>query len=245
MNPGKEKNTFTNLESNFFLQKLFDNMKRNRQLEILKYNKKLQKKLNLTLNDYKEYSQIYTPIEIEMKLSKLKYHYEFISNLPSESCHIYFDDSKEEVKRNYLVENDKVEKIRIIIDYPVFFQDCLFAKADFISSITFKKFYRNNITNLSLMFFGCSSLKEINFLSFNTENVTSMRSMFYLCTSLEKLDLSKFNTKNVTNMAAMFNGCSSLKELNLSNFDTNNVTDMSGMFFGCSSLIKIKNKKSI
>ena len=43
--------------------------------------------------------------------------------------HIYFNDNKEEIKRNYLNENDNVSKIKIIIDYQVksfmyLFEDC-------------------------------------------------------------------------------------------------------------------------
>ena len=34
----------------------------------LLYNKKLQKRLNININDYKDYSQLYSPIEIELKI---------------------------------------------------------------------------------------------------------------------------------------------------------------------------------
>ena len=43
-----------------------------------------------------------------------------------------------------------------------------------IESINFKKFYRNNITDMSCMFRGCSSLKDLNLKNFNTNNVTNM-----------------------------------------------------------------------
>ena len=33
--------------------------------------------------------------------------------------HIYFDDNKEEIKRNYLKENENVDKLNIIIDYQI------------------------------------------------------------------------------------------------------------------------------
>ena len=39
-------------------------MNKKKSLEIAKYSKKLQNKLNLSIKDYKEYSEIYTPIEI-------------------------------------------------------------------------------------------------------------------------------------------------------------------------------------
>ena len=33
--------------------------------------------------------------------------------------HIYFNGNKEEIKRNYLNENENVSKLKIIIDYQV------------------------------------------------------------------------------------------------------------------------------
>ena len=81
-----------------------------------------------------------------------------------------------------------------------------------------------------------------NLSNFNTNNVTNMSYMFYRCSSLKELNLSNFNTNNVTNMGLMFFGCLSLKELNLSNFNTNNVTEMRGMFWGCSEQFQNKIK---
>ena len=59
---------------------------------------------------------------------------------------------------------------------------------------------------------------NIDLSNFNTNNVTDMSLMFYKCSSLKELNLNNFNTNNVTNMRWMFSGCSSLKELNLKNF---------------------------
>jgi len=38
---------------------MFNIMKKNKSLGIMKYNKKLQKRFNLNINDYKEFSIIY------------------------------------------------------------------------------------------------------------------------------------------------------------------------------------------
>ena len=80
-------------------------------------------------------------------------------------------------------EEDKVTKIKIIIDYQVKSFKGLFSLCECIESINFKKFYRNNIDNMGDMFYGCSSLKELNLNNFNTNNVTDMRSMFYGCSN--------------------------------------------------------------
>ena len=199
------KDIFKNLKNDYFLQKLFHNLLKKKSLNILKYNKNIRKRINISIKDYKEYSEL---IELEIKTVNNKYGKFINMNEGDEKYyHIYFNDNKEEIKRNDLNENDNVSKIKIIIDYQVKSFEKLFYYCECIEYINFKKFYRNNINNMGYMFYGCSSLKELN--------------------------LSNFNTNNVTNMRGMFCECSSLKELNLSNFNINNVTDMFGVFFGC------------
>ena len=191
-------------------------------------------KKDLSVNDYKDCSQLYSPIKIELKLVE-NYYGKFINipNKQEEYYHIYFDNLNKEIKRNYLKEKEKVKIIKIIIDYQVISFRKLFDNCECISSIIFVKFNRINITDMSHMFYGCSSLKEINFSNFNTNNVTKMSSMFCKCSSLKEINLSNFNTNNVTNMNFMFAECKKLKALNLFNFNTNKVKNMSYMFADC------------
>ena len=93
--------------------------------------------------------------------------------------HIYFDNSKEEIKRNYLNENEIVKIINIRIDYQVKSFEELFYYCKCISSIIFNKFYRINITDMNGMFSHCSSLKDLNFFNYNTDNVTNICGMFH------------------------------------------------------------------
>ena len=228
-------NLINDINSKYIIQKIFDNLIKLKTLEIIKYNKKIQNRLNLNINYYKEYSGLNTPIEIE--IIPVDSNYDTFINIPKEDelyYHIYFND-KDEIKRNKIKKKDNDNKIKIIIDKQVksfykLFENC------YIKYINFKKFYRYNIINMSYMFDGCSSLEELNLPYFNTNNVNNMSCMFLGCSTLKELNLSNFNTNNVTDMSCMFLGCSSLKELNLSNFNTKNVTNMSSMFSGCSSL---------
>ena len=195
-----------NINSKYILSKIYNNMTKKKKLEIVKYNKKVQNRLDLGIKDYKEYSETYSSIEIEIIPTKGKYgKFMNIFNKNDELFyHIYFNDNNEEIKDKYEIkEEDKVTKIKIIIDYQIKSFNSLFKWCECIESINFKKFYRNNITDMSWMFLGCKSLKELN--------------------------LNNFNTNNVTKMGYMFCGCSSLKEINLNNFNTNNVTNMSGI----------------
>ena len=233
----KSKNKIKKLKSDYFLVKLFSFMRRGISLKVVKYNHNIQKRLNIDINTYKEYTEIYSPIEIEIIPTKNEIG-DFI-NIDEENknfFHIYFNDNKEkEIERTKLYPEDKVSKINVIIDYQIKSFSKLFQYCDCVESINFKKFYRNNIDDMSSMFYGCT-ITKLDLSNFNTNNVTNMSKMFGLCSYLSELNLSNFNTDNVTNMRGMFSSCSALRELNISNFRTNNVTDMSEMFYNCSSL---------
>ena len=232
-NKSKNNNFIINIKSIYILKQIFDKIKQRKFLELIRYNKIIQNRLNKDINDFiKEYSKI----EIEL-IPKEKIYGEFINIYYDKTYyHIYFNNNKKEMKRNFISEDDYVRKIKIILDYEVKSLFTLFQDCECIKKINFIKFYRNNITNMSYMFNNCSALEEINFNEFKTENVINMSNMFDGCSSLIELDLSNFNTNNVSNMSFMFYECFSLKKINLINFNTNKVTNMSFMFRGCSAL---------
>ena len=234
----KSKNILRNIKSDYILQIIFDNLQKEKFLDIIKHNKKAQIRLNLTIKDYKDFSEIYSPIEIELIPLENKYG-DFINILNKEEesyFHIYFNDDKDEIKRNHLNEIDKVTKIKIIIDYQIksFFQ--LFFRCKCIKSINFKKFHRNNINNMSCLFYECSSLNELNIFNCKTDNVIDMSYMFAYCSALKELNISRFNIIKVINMSFMFYKCSSLKEIIISNGDfDNNIIYKSYIFFNSKS----------
>ena len=127
-NPSKENESakpnpiLDNLKGDYFLQKLYDNIQKKKKLEIVKYNKKIQNRLNLGVKDYKEYSETYSSIEIEIVPTNGKYgRFIYIINENDKLYyHIYFNDDKEEIKNKYTIKKkDKVKRIKIIIDYQV------------------------------------------------------------------------------------------------------------------------------
>jgi len=234
----KSKNKLHKIRSKYILKIIFDHLPQKNYLGVINYNKETQKRLKVNIKDYKYYSEKFTPIEIEIKPVQDKFG-KFINienNSDEKFYHIYFNNSKEEIKRYCINKEDKAKSIKIIIDYQVNSLYKLFFNCTCIKSIDFKKFYRINIINMSKMFSRCSSLNEINFYKFNSINVNDMSDMFSGCSSLLAINLSKFNTKNVKNMGDMFYGCRTLEKLNLSNFNTDKVTKMNYMFYDCSSL---------
>ena len=241
----KSKNKFINIKSDYILKKLFANMQKRITLKIIKCNINIQKRLNININNYKDFSEKFSSIELE--IIPIQNEFGSFINIEKEEdkkyYHIYFNgNKKKEVKSTSLEKNHKVSKINIIIDYQITSFKNLFILCRCIESINFKKFYRNNITNMNSMFAECTSLKEINLDNLKTDNVIDMNCMFSGCSSLKKLNLTNLNTNSVTDMSSMFCGCSSLEELNLTNFNTNNVENMTCMFAGCSSLKKLNLK---
>ena len=247
----KSKNNIINMiKSKLILKQIFNILTKNRFLLIIRNNKELQNKLNINIYNYKEYSEIYTKIIIEIIPVPNKYG-KFINFVNKELIplyHIYFNDRTKETDRNKrknysIYKKDKITKIKIIIEHQVKSFYKLFYDCKCIGSLRFIKFSRNNINNSSNMFFGCTLLKEIDLSNFKTENIKDMSYMFYKCESLQNLNLINFDTSNVTKMNYMFFRCLSLQELDLSNFNTTHVTDMSYMFFECQSLIKLNVSK--
>ena len=91
----------------------------------------------------------------------------------------------------------------------------------------------SDVTDMSDMFFDCSSLTTIPLL--DTSNVTNMSDMFFNCSSLTTIPL--LDTSGVTIMSGMFTGCSSLTTIPL--LDTSGVTIINHMFNGCRNLTTV------
>ncbi|MDO4715073.1 MAG: BspA family leucine-rich repeat surface protein [Bacteroidales bacterium] len=92
------------------------------------------------------------------------------------------------------------------------------------------------VTDMSLMFGNCISLKSLDVTSFNLNEVTNMSRMFYACFSLTGLDLPSLEVPKLTDMSAMFVNCKSLSYLDLSSLEAPKLTDMSAMFANCGNL---------
>ena len=121
------------IKSRYILSKIYDNMSKKKKLIIVKYNKRIQNRLNLSIQDYKEYCEI----EIEIIPIKDKYgKFIYIKEKDKLYYHIYFNDNKKEIKNKYEIkEGDKVKKIKIIIDYQIKSFEKLFYDCECIESI--------------------------------------------------------------------------------------------------------------
>ena len=145
------------IRSNYILKKIVLSLKPKNYLSLMKYNKKIQKKLNISIKDFKIYNQI------EIELIPIK---DIIDNIPrtvinyeeknKKYFHIYCDNKRKRV--NYIKLKDNISKIKIIIDNEIKSFRGLFENCDYISSINFIKFNRKDIIDMSYMFSKCKNL---------------------------------------------------------------------------------------
>ena len=232
MEKTNSNNYLSNIKSKYIVINIFDILLKKKSFEIIKYNKTLQNKIDIDINTYKEYSTT----EIEINLAKNIYG-NFINMTEKKEpyFHIYFNNSRKEMKKYSINDKDKIKKIKILIYKKKIKTKGLFQDCKCIESISIKS-YRSIFNDMKYLFNNCTSLKRIEFIHINTENTYDMSGMFNHCISLEEIIFSDFKTEKVTSMNGMFSGCTSLKSLNLSTFNTENVKDMSFMFNYCQSL---------
>ena len=134
----KAKANIENIKSKYILQKILNNLETKRRLNLIRFNKDIKKRLDINIYDYKEYSEI----EIEIKLVNNKFgKFINIEKKDEKYYHIYFDNNKKEEKNtHYINKDEKIENIKIIIDYHIQSFEDLFDSCDCIESINFKKF---------------------------------------------------------------------------------------------------------
>ena len=183
-NNSKKTISLRDVKSNFILKQIFGNLNRNKFFNIIRYNKEIQKRLDIDINDYKnEYSKI------EIEIIPIENNYAFFINYITDKSyyHIFINDNKEEFKRNYFFRSDNVKKIKVILDHEIKSFSGLFKNCLYIKKITFTKFNREDIKDMSHMFSDCNLLEEIVFSNFKTNNVKNMESMFYRCSAIKEL----------------------------------------------------------
>ena len=135
----KINNILKNIKSKTILRKIILLFQYRKLLAIINYNKEFQNKLNINIDDYKDYYEKHSAIEIEI----IPDIYGKFINIPKEEesyYHIYFNDDKDEIKRNYTERKEIIKIIKIIIDDQVESFSKLFEDCRCIKSINFKKF---------------------------------------------------------------------------------------------------------
>ena len=66
-------NQLRNLKSHYILKIIFEYMTERKSLETIRYNKNIQKRINININHYKAYSEKYSSIELDIIPMKGEY----------------------------------------------------------------------------------------------------------------------------------------------------------------------------
>ena len=222
------------IKSKYIIKRIFENINKKKYLQLIKYNKTLQDKLNKSIKSYIEYNQIeilLIPVSEEKKKTII-----FNREIKIKPfTHFYINGSNNEYI-SYDFDTKDIFTIKMIIDFNLKSLKGLFKNYESLKEINIIKCNRKDIKNMSEMFYGCKNLDKLNITNLKTDKVTDMSYMFSGCLSLENINLLNFDTSNVTNMQNMFERCTKVEELNLYNFDTSNVIYMNDMFYECKSL---------
>ena len=90
-----EEQGLRNLKSDYFIQKFFGYMIERKYLETIRYNKSIQKRINVNINHYKAYAEKYSSIELDIIPKKGEYgQFININEEDKKYFHIYFNDNK-------------------------------------------------------------------------------------------------------------------------------------------------------
>jgi hypothetical protein len=102
-------NLLLKIKSAYILREIFDYFDEIKLLNIVRYNKILQDKFEKSIKDYRIRNDIIIEL-IPFKFSK-DTDKKFINiNSEENHYHIYFNDSQNEIKRNYFTKDDDVKK---------------------------------------------------------------------------------------------------------------------------------------
>ena len=133
-------NQIKKVKSHYIIQLIFEYMTERKYLETIRYNKSIQKRMDININHYKAYSEKYSSIELDIIPMKGENGKFIRSNEEDKKYfHIYFNDNKKK-EITSLYKDDNVSKISIIIDYQIKSFLELFDNCKCIESIKFNKF---------------------------------------------------------------------------------------------------------
>ena len=222
----KNKNLLNIIKSKFILKKIIDPILRIKKYNLVKYNKKLQKKLNMKLSEYEILSKICSDfkkkqvIDLQLTIDSMftneTFAEEYIKNIVGKGYvlkkvynNIEIDpyDTKKEKYILYTIQkgcSNFVKKITVIYKFLVLGEKNMNnnQQDDYSELIRFISKFRDRKLNI------CSKKKII-------ENKIEV-----------KIEPKNENFKIGTNM---FKGCKNITVIDLSNCNNKNVTDMSGM----------------
>ena len=97
-NQADKPSLLDNIKSKYILKLIFRYTHNRQLLKIIKFNNKIKKRADISIDNYIEYAKLYSPIEIELKTTKAEYDkFMNIYNQKQEKYyHEYFNNEEKE-----------------------------------------------------------------------------------------------------------------------------------------------------
>ena len=236
-NNNENKNTceINNIKSIWVKKKILNNITERNKLNLIKYNKALQKNLKKNIDDYKRFKYIIIYVEgIDKDIT-------FTNKNKFDDKKIIIRDTNVSRFKKILIEPT------VLVRYFSDFKKSLFSNLNGIVSVRIIKCYYDSSysTSLSLnfsnLFSGCTNLKKVIIQDDNKFFLDNAVEMFKDCINLEYIEgLNNLNTYGAVKIKGLFQNCMSLKYIKgIERWNLWYVRDMSSMFEGCSSLISL------
>ena len=166
----KNRSLIDNIHSKYILKVIFGYIIKRHSFQIIRYNKTIQRKADITLEDYHKQYKLYSKIELEiipMERRDLNLNDIIRRDYNKSYYHIYINNNKKELgPKSDTLYNAKVKKIKIIIDTEFESLKGLFMDCIDISKLKFLRYKRIDVTDMSDMFSGCINLVELDFSKF-------------------------------------------------------------------------------
>ena len=212
------------IKSVYFKRIMFDHLDIVKKHSIVKYNKSLQKMLNIEKKHYNKlpYIEIVSNYDLEY-VNKLES--KFI-NIPDRFLDrikftTEFFNKETKMKEKY-PKNKKYTVIQHIKTHHSFRFKELFKDIDIVKNIKIVRFYSiYGNDNMSSLCENCNNLEDIYISGVNFKKITNMKNTFANCYKLKILNISNFNLNKNANIENMFLNCNNLKQLNINGRNIN------------------------
>lgn len=176
------------------------------------------------------------------QVNKFSFHDMFIYNTKFD----WFGRISNYGDSKYFVFEESYRKV-----YNIYLPNCvsmsgLFAN-NFCHTIEIKNIIAPNVTDIGTLFIYDSTLKKC-VVDIKSDNITTMSSMCNGCSSLVEADLSTLTSANTTSMYGMFKDCKKLEKIDIRNMTFSSVTNYTDMFTNvpanCLIIVKDATAKS-
>ncbi|MCR4922260.1 MAG: BspA family leucine-rich repeat surface protein [Bacteroidaceae bacterium] len=199
---------------------MFWNCEKLQELNTSKLKTKSATQMNYMFEGCKNLKKLDLSSFYTMNVTKMVSMFKDCQELTEIKCPLYFPNDYEE-SGGFVTDN--------VTNMSNMFYNCYKLKKIYDSFYSTEYFHTEKVTDMSNMFYNCRSFEELPVSLSSFDNVTNMRLMCYGCSSLKRFsEYSKF--EKVTKLDNMLASCTSMEEVNLPYIKPKSLSSALNMF---------------